>query len=77
VLEGAERGRYVMVHIGKRWIAVLPDRTAELGNVEDEFVLIRERGPTGRTIGVQVKPPSPATPTAAPVQADSKNRMGN
>jgi hypothetical protein len=77
VLEGAERGRYVMVHIGKRWIAVLPDRTVELGNVEDEFVLIRERGPTGRTIGVQVKPPSPATPTATPVQADSKNRMGN
>ena len=44
-----ERGRFVMVRIGTRWIAVLPDRTVEFRNVEDEFVLIRERGPTGRT----------------------------
>ena len=77
VLEGAERGRLVMVRIGTRWIAVLPDRTVEFRNVEDEFVLIRERGPTGRTIGVEVRPPSPTTPTAVPVQADSRNRMGD
>jgi hypothetical protein len=77
VLEGAERGRFVIVRIGTRWIAVLSDRTVDLGHVEDDFVLMRERGPTGRTIGVQVKPPSPATPTAVPVQTDSKNRMGN
>jgi hypothetical protein len=77
VREGAELGRFVVVHIGTRRVAVLPDRIVELGNVERDFVLMRERGPTGRTIGVQVKPPSPATPTAAPMLADSKNRMGN
>ena len=59
VLEGAERGRLVMVRIGTRWIAVLPDRNVEFRNVEDEFVLMRERGPTGRTIGVEVRPPAP------------------
>jgi hypothetical protein len=77
VLEGAERGRFVIVRIGTRWVVVLPDRTVELGHVEGDFVLARERGPTGRTIGVQVKPPSPAMPTAAPVQTDSQSRMGN
>ena len=77
VLEGAERGRLVMVRIGTRWIAVLPDRTVEFRNVEDEFVLIRERGPTGRTIGVEVRPPLPATPTAVSVPVDSRNWMGD
>ena len=77
VLEGAELGRFVTVHIGNRWIAVLPDRIVELGIIGHDFVLMRKRGPTGRTIEVQVMPPPPLTPAAAPAHPDSKNRMGD
>jgi hypothetical protein len=71
VEEGAELGRFVMVRIGTRWVAVLPDRVLELGNVEQEFELERERSPTGRTIELRIKPPLPQTPAAAPAHPDS------
>jgi hypothetical protein len=71
VQEGAELGRYVMVRIGSRWTAVLPDRILELGHVEGAFALERGRGPTGRTIELRVKPPSPQAPAAAPAPPDS------
>lgn len=71
VQEGAERGRFMVVHIGTRWIAVLPDRIVELGNVEEDFMLMRERGLTGKTVGVRVAPPSPPKPTPPPVHPDS------
>jgi hypothetical protein len=34
VQEGAELGRYLIVRIGSRWLAVLPDRIVELGHGE-------------------------------------------
>jgi len=71
VLEGAELGRYVMVRIGTRWLAVLPDRIVELGNVEQDFVVIRERSPTGRTIQLRIMPPLPPAPAAVPAHPDS------
>jgi hypothetical protein len=71
VQEGAELGRYVIVRIGSRWTGVLPDRILELGHVEGAFVLERGRGPTGRTIELRVKPPSPQAPAAAPAHPDS------
>jgi hypothetical protein len=58
VSEGAKLGRFVMVHIGTRWIAVLPDRLVELGNVEGDFVVMRERDAAGRTTGIRIAPPS-------------------
>jgi hypothetical protein len=66
VLEGAELGRFAMVYVGSRWTAVLPDRILELGNVEQELVLERERSPTGRTIELRITRPSSQTPAAAP-----------
>jgi hypothetical protein len=57
-----------VVHIGTRWIAVLPDRIVELGNVEEDFVLMRERSLTGKTVDVRVSPPKPTPP---PVHPDS------
>jgi hypothetical protein len=60
VLEGAKLGRFVMVHIGTRWIAVLPDRLVELGNVEGDFVATRERDATGKTTAIRIMPPSPS-----------------
>ena len=71
VQEGAELGRYVIVRIGSRWIAVLPDRILELGHGEGAIVLERGRGPTGRTIELRIKPPLPQAPAAcdAPRQA--------
>jgi hypothetical protein len=71
VQEGAELGRYVMVRMGSRWTAVLPDRILELGHVEGAFVLERGRGPTGRTIELRIKLPSPEAPAAAPANPDS------
>jgi hypothetical protein len=65
--EGAELGRYVIVRIGSRWIAVLPDRIVELGHGEEAIVLERGRGPTGRTIELRIKPPSPQAAAALPV----------
>jgi hypothetical protein len=71
VREGAELGRYVMVRIGSRWTAVLPDRILDLGHVEGPFVIERGRGPTGRTIELRIKPGSPQAPVAAPAHPDS------
>jgi hypothetical protein len=67
VTAGAELGRIVVVHIGARWIAVLPDRILELGHVEQAFTLERQRSPTGKTTDVRIMPPAPQTPAAAPV----------
>ena len=52
-----------------------PDRTVELGHVEDEFVLVRERGPDRPDDRGQAA----ASPRrrSQPVQTESKNRMGN
>jgi hypothetical protein len=60
VIEGAKLGRFVMVHIGTRWIAVLPDRFVELGNVEGDFVVMRERDASGKTTAIRIAPPSPS-----------------
>jgi hypothetical protein len=48
-VEGPERGKFVLVRIGPRLIAVLPDREVDLGHVDPEAQLAvsRERGPTG------------------------------
>jgi hypothetical protein len=77
VVEGAELGRFVTVHIGSRWIAVLPDRVVELGNVGHDFALMQRRDPTGRTIEVRVVPRPPPTPTAAPAHPASMNVTGD
>jgi hypothetical protein len=74
VSEGAALGRFVIVRVGKRWSAVLPDRIVELGNVEQGFVLDRTRGPTGKTIELRVRPPSPQQAPALPQQPDSEMR---
>ncbi len=74
VSEGAALGRFVIVRVGKRWSAVLPDRIVELGNVEQDFVLERTRGPTGKTIELRVRPPSRPQATALPQQPDSEMR---
>ena len=66
VAEGALLGRLVMVHIGTRWVAVLPDRVVELGNIEGDFVLERERDRTGKTIEVRIMPPSGKVETGFP-----------
>jgi hypothetical protein len=71
VLEGAGLGRLVLVYIGTRWIAVLPDRIVELGRVEQGFVLERERGPTGKTIDVRIVPRSSRKPAAPPGLPDA------
>lgn len=60
ISEGAEQGRFVMVRVGRRWTAVLPDRILELGQVEEDIVLMRERGPTGKTIGIRLMPDAPS-----------------
>jgi len=56
VAGGAALGRFALVQIGPRLIAVLPDRNVELGNVKPEVVLARERDPTGKTTQVRVMP---------------------
>jgi hypothetical protein len=71
VLEGAELGRFVMVYIGERGIAVLPDRIVELGRLEQNFVLLRDRGPTGKTIDLRIAPGSSQKPATRPGLPDS------
>ncbi len=53
--DGAKLGRFALVSINTRRIAVLPDRIVELGNFESNVALIRERDPTGKTIQVRIK----------------------
>ena len=57
-VEGPERGEFVLVRIGPRLIAVLPDREVDLGHVDPEARLNvwRERGPTGVRYEVEVIP---------------------
>ncbi len=74
VLEGAERGRFVLVRVGRRWSALLPDRIVELGDVEGDFVLERERGLTGKTIALRVKARSPPRAIALAQHPDSETR---
>ena len=56
VADGATLGRFVVVHVRAQLIAVLPDRIVELGSAKPEFLLLRERDPSGRTIQVRIKP---------------------
>jgi hypothetical protein len=72
-VEGAHLGRLVMVHIGTRWIAVLPDRLVELGNIAGDFVLERERDRTGKTTDVRLMPPSASKPIPSAVHPESEN----
>jgi hypothetical protein len=48
-VEGPERGQFVLVRIGRRLIAVLPDREVDLGHVDPEarIGVWREQGPAG------------------------------
>jgi len=57
-VEGVKHGQFVLVHIGFRLIAVLPDREVDLGHVDPEAQLTvwRERGPTGVRYDVEVIP---------------------
>jgi hypothetical protein len=54
VTEGATLGRFVLVHVGARVTAVLPDRIVPLGAVEPRFALMRERDGAGRITGIRV-----------------------
>jgi hypothetical protein len=56
VAGGAALGRFALVHTGPRLTAVLPDRIVDLGTVKSKFALVRERDPSGKTIGVRVRP---------------------
>jgi hypothetical protein len=57
-VEGSEHGKFVLVRIGPRLIAVLPDREIDLGHVDPEaqIAVSRERGPTGVRYDVEVRP---------------------
>jgi hypothetical protein len=56
--EGPKRGHFVLVRIGPRLIAVLPDREIDLGHVDPEAQLAvsREVGPAGVSYDVEVRP---------------------
>jgi hypothetical protein len=56
-VDAAERNRFVLIQIGSRFVAVLPDRVTELGKVDatDTFVLKRSNGPSGPQFEVSVK----------------------
>jgi hypothetical protein len=56
VMDGAALGRFAVVHVGARLIAVLPDRIVEMGSAKPDPVLLRERDPTGKTVQVRIKP---------------------
>jgi hypothetical protein len=56
VTDGATLGRFMVVHVGTRLIAVLPDRIVELGSAERDPALLRERDPTGKTVQVRIRP---------------------
>jgi hypothetical protein len=57
-VEGPEHGQVVLVRIGPRLIAVLPDREVDLGHVDPgaQIDVWRERGPAGISYNVEVKP---------------------
>lgn len=56
-VEGPARGQFVLVRIGPRLIAVLPDREVDLGHVDSQAPLAvsRELGPTGVRYDVEVR----------------------
>jgi hypothetical protein len=58
--EGAEPGRFVLVRIGPRLIAILPDRTVDLGKVDSDARLgfSRKPGPAGFQYSIEVAPAS-------------------
>jgi Fe-S-cluster containining protein len=60
IRQGAERGRILLVHIGTRWLAMLPDQIIELGNFAEDFVVERERDASGKAIKLRVLPSSPS-----------------
>ena len=73
VLAGAQLGRFVMVRIGTRWVAVLPDRLVELGNIEGDFVVERERDRTGKTTEVRIMPSSASKLIPSAVHPESES----
>jgi hypothetical protein len=46
----------VVVQVRAQLTAVLPDRIVELGSAKPEFLLLRERDPSGKTIQLRIKP---------------------
>jgi hypothetical protein len=57
-VEGPQRGKFVLVRIGPRLIAVLPDREVDLGHIDPEALLTvsREQGPAGIRYDIEVRP---------------------
>jgi hypothetical protein len=57
-VEGAAVGRLVLVRIGTRMIAVLPERVVDLGRRDpsDRISFLRTSGPTGPRYDVRVEP---------------------
>jgi hypothetical protein len=56
-VDGPAHGKFVLVRIGPRLIAVLPDREVDLGHVDSQAPLAvsRELGPTGVRYDVEVR----------------------
>jgi hypothetical protein len=56
-VEGRARGKFVLVRIGPRLIAVLPDREIDLGMVDPDALITVSRvaGPTGARYDVEVR----------------------
>jgi hypothetical protein len=65
-VEHTERNEFVLVRIGRRMIAVLPDREVNMGEVdpEAEVAVTRRFGPDGLIVDIEAKPPASATVTA-------------
>jgi hypothetical protein len=56
--EGAEQGRFVFVRVGSRLFVLLPDRDADIGEVQqdDDVVVSRKFTPAGFEYAVEVVP---------------------
>jgi hypothetical protein len=56
-VEGPARGKFVLVRIGPRLIAVLPDREVDLGHVDPDAVIAMSRvqGPIGMRYEVEAR----------------------
>ena len=67
-VEHTERNLFVLVRIGRRMIAVLPDREVDMGEVdpESEVAVTRRIGPDGLIFDVEAKPPASPTVSHTP-----------